>query len=238
MRTSQLHLHMTGFGPFKAITDNPSATIGATVALQLAEKSTLSVHYEELAVELEAVSTYFTSLEETLSQQMDCNGNDERVLLVHLGVHSTEMNGQLRLEVCGYNELEGNPIDISKPMDVSLESAFIRNGSNTATATTTLIEQLNTVIQSLEERRRGENTNDHSEHKGPRWIISHDAGRYYCNYALYRSLKLQERWNGRVFAVFVHVVIPEICGNPSLEEQISQVRSLILGLVEIVNEKT
>ncbi|KAH9577564.1 hypothetical protein LSM04_008309 [Trypanosoma melophagium] len=251
MKSTKLQLYITGFGPFKTIKENPSAAIGTAVALQMAEDCTLSVHYEELAVELNAVSTYFTKLEETLSQQMDHNSDNERILLVHVGVHSTETNGEMRLEVCGYNELEGKPIDVSKPMDVCLESAFIRNKSNLTTttvgagATITLIEELNAAIKSLvatedEEGMNGNNNNDNNnvESKRPHWIISRDAGRYYCNYALYRSLKLQERWNGRVFAVFVHVVVPYMCGNPSLEEQTLQVRSLVSGLVHILNEKT
>ncbi|KEG12528.1 pyroglutamyl-peptidase I (PGP) [Trypanosoma grayi] len=224
MKANKMHLYMTGFGPFRNITENPSATIGKTVAQQLGKDGELSVEYEELGVNLDAVSAYFTKLEGAISERMN-NDPVERVLLVHIGVQSMEEEGRLRLEVCGYNELEGFPITESTPMDASLESVFVREGSSAAEATAALVERLNSAIATAERDDEGR--------QRPHWLISRDAGRYYCNYSLYRALQLQKRWGGRVFAVFVHVANPLVCNNPSLAEQTSQVESLVSGLVQI-----
>ncbi|ESS67717.1 pyroglutamyl-peptidase I (PGP) [Trypanosoma cruzi Dm28c] len=228
MRRSNLQLYMTGFGPFKAITVNPSAMIGESVSKKMMEDSELQVHYEKLEVGLEAVSAYFGGLEAALAQHMEDNP-DGCVLLLHIGLHSREEEGKMRLEVCGYNELEGSPIDESIPMDVRLESMLVHDGCDESKATAVLIEELNAAIS-----KRGRREGDRQQ---PHWIISHDAGRYYCNYTLYRSLKLQKKWRGRVFAVFVHVANPFTCNNPSLEEQTAQVLSLASGLVRIVRNK-
>ncbi|KAF5221290.1 hypothetical protein ECC02_005704 [Trypanosoma cruzi] len=228
MRRSNLQLYMTGFGPFKSITVNPSAMIGESVSKRMMEDSELQVHYEKLEVGLEAVSAYFDGLECALAQHMEDNP-DGCVLLLYIGLHSREEEGKMRLEVCGYNELEGSPIDESIPMDVCLESMLVRDGCDESKATAELIEELNAAIS-----KRGRREGDRQQ---PHWIISRDAGRYYCNYTLYRSLKLQKKWRGRVFAVFVHVANPFTCNNPSLEEQTAQVLSLVSGLVRIVRNK-
>ncbi|EKF33545.1 pyroglutamyl-peptidase I [Trypanosoma cruzi marinkellei] len=228
MRRSNLQLYMTGFGPFKSITVNPSAMIGESVSKGMMEDSELQVHYEKLEVGLEAVSAYFGGLEAAIAKNMEDNP-DGCVLLVHLGLHSREEEGKMRLEVCGYNELEGSPIDESMPMDMCLHSKLVNEGCNESKAIADLIEELNAAIS-----KRGRKEGDRQH---PYWIISRDGGRYYCNYTLYRSLKLEKKWRGRVFAVFVHVANPFTCNNPSLEEQTTQVRSLVSGLVRILRNK-
>ncbi|ESL09293.1 pyroglutamyl-peptidase I (PGP) [Trypanosoma rangeli SC58] len=228
MRHSKLQLYMSGFGPFKSITVNPSAIIGESVSKEMMKDKELQVHYEELEVTFDAVSAYFKSLEDTLGKYME-EDPEGCVLIVHVGLRSREQEGQMRLEVRAYNELEGFPIEELRPLDVYVESVFGCERNDMATAATELIRQLN--VEILAEGR------EDGGRQLPRWIISRDAGRYYCNYTLYQSVKLQKKWKGRVFPVFVHIANAFTCNNPSLGEQTAQVHSLVSGLVQIVRNK-
>ncbi|RNF22580.1 pyroglutamyl-peptidase I (PGP) [Trypanosoma conorhini] len=228
MKHSKLQLYMTGFGPFKAITVNPSAAIGEAAAKEMVKDKELQVHYEELEVTYDAVSAYFKRLEEDIAKHME-EDPEVCVLIVHVGLHSREQEGQMRLEVRAYNELEGSPIEELLPLDTYVESVFGCERNAMSKTAAELIEQLNAVILKQGHEDGGR--------QRPHWLTSRDAGRYYCNYTLYKSVHLQKKWKDRVFPVFVHVANAYTCNNPSLEEQTAQVHSLVSGLVRIVRNK-
>ncbi|AAZ10858.1 pyroglutamyl-peptidase I (PGP), putative [Trypanosoma brucei brucei TREU927] len=216
MKPTKPLLYITGYGPFLEVTENPSATIAQSVAEQVRQSGEADVHHETLDVNLEAVSKYFNRLNESVTAHLEATHPENRVLLVNVGLHSREKEKVLRLEVRAFNELEGNPIDDELPLSTCKDSAFVK-GCKLET-TTALIEELNAIER---------NGSDH--HEKPRWIISYDAGRYYCNYALYRGVKMQEALNSRVFAVFLHIVASTVV---CMEEQVAQVRMLVSHLLK------
>nr|CCC47591.1 putative pyroglutamyl-peptidase I (PGP) [Trypanosoma vivax Y486] len=169
MRATSVQLYVTGFGPFKTITCNPSAAISAEVSRQMAEYGDLEVHYKELEVNLSATGTYFDDLEERVAGHIKEDAH-QHVLLVHVGLHSPEEDGVMRLEVRGYNELEGSPIDSELPLDTFNESLLVhsddsdKDGSGAAVIEQ-LLDKLNREAHQLDTQR--------GIRKRPRWIVSH-----------------------------------------------------------------
>lgn len=254
---------LTGFGPFGAITINPSSQIARHVIRRLellqrhqraeeerdcAPDMILSdIEYKELETSVTAVTAYFDDLRGRIKQILSEDAT-ARVLLLHFGVQSKETKGIMRVEARAYNELDFHIPDVRnatythEPIDKNcgrtttyLESYFARPNSSQLTELTEIVNQLNVITgrediddpeDSFDEQRKefiehrflnlvtkpARHTNDPALRApvsmAPQWQLSHDAGRYLCNYTFYRALQVQSDHPGRVAGIFIHVVDP------------------------------
>lgn len=281
MSYESIHVHVTGFGPFAHIKVNPSSAIGKRVASDLEGHGLGSVGFRELETSIHAAAEYFEELEKTLDQTFETQPST-KVFMFHIGVHSREKNGVMRVEVRGYNELYSTMPDVrgvvfnhdpineaDGPIETYLESWFGKEGTPQQTALETIVANLNARIEKEAQREKGAgagNTTTESRtlagrgtgemqmpsFQDPHWEVSRDAGRYLCNYCLYRSLKLQEKYSGRLVSVFIHVSDPtqgkepENSGdnetanhtpnpyNPSLLAQTEEVKALMHAMLDMV----
>jgi pyroglutamyl-peptidase len=264
---------ITGYGPFGTVKVNPSAPIAKLVGEDLKRHpAVVAVHAEqELVVSIKAVGTYFDQLESEVEKTIAEHGNDVRILLCHLGVHP-DTTGLIRAEVQGYNELHASLPDVDGvplnhdpiiasdgPIEVTLESWFGKSGTPQLNDLESLIAQLNTDIESTADFKaasaKSHDTATETSKQGemvmpsfqpPRWTISRDAGRYLCNCALYRALRLQEKHQGKVFGIFVHVVDPSkgktegengehiVAYNPTIMSQSEEVKKFVRGLLSMM----
>eukprot|EP00796_Vickermania_ingenoplastis_P007246 gene7246-5094_t len=233
---SKLKVFITGFGPFANVKVNPSSEIGKRVAEELRSPQQ-TTHFIELETSIRATKAFFTTLEKDVEELLAADP-ETRVLLCHFGVHSRERGGLLRVEVEGFNELFASAPDVDgvvfnhdliSPEDGALDRSR-HSVLGTEPAATLLQKHLNRLNESIM-------VNAEEGRMAPHWIISHDAGRYLCNYCLYRSLQLQDRHQPHhVASVFLHICDPTLASdaefntgdlNPSVAFQIQQAGALV-----------
>ncbi|KAG5468652.1 hypothetical protein CUR178_01486 [Leishmania enriettii] len=276
MPTSEARIvvFITGYGPFSTVKVNPSSVIAVRVVEDLKRHADVAeVRYTELDVSVKAVAAYFEKIESDIAEIVAERGaSSVKILLCHLGVHR-DTTGLLRVEVQGYNELFASIPDVDgrvlnhdpiMPEDGGLEvfkvSWFGKEGSPQLENLQRLIQQLNDNITASCQHSmagastKGKVTSSDSNGKemkmpafqAPCWVMSRDAGRYLCNFALYRALRLQEKNLGIVYAIFIHVVDPT-CGeevveggpiaayNPTTMMQSEQVKFFMRGLLSLMS---
>ncbi|GET92256.1 pyroglutamyl-peptidase I, putative [Leishmania tarentolae] len=264
---------ITGYGPFGTVKVNPSSSIALRVVEELKRHPDVAdVRYTALDVSVAAVTAYFEKVESDIAEIIAEYGVGKvKILLCHLGVH-TDTTGLIRVEVQGYNELFASIPDVDgkvlnhEPIvpedgtiEVFHESWFGKKGSPQLEKLQNLIRQVNDTIAEKWQRSmtgtaiKNELTSADTNNKdmvmpvfqAPSWAISRDAGRYLCNCALYRALRLQEKHPGVVFGVFIHVVNPAlgktefeggpvVAYNPTTMVQSVQVQCLIDGLLSLM----
>lgn len=232
------HVFLSGFGPFAHIRENPSAAIAERLRDQLAtEAEHLVVHFTECETAVRGVNEYFALLRAKVSELV-ASDPSVSILLCHLGVHSGERGAILRVEVEGFNELFASVPDVDGVVfnhdliDPDAGSLTFSRLSKLADTSETLAE-LHSTIQRLNMAV----TDQNDGRMVPQWVVSNDAGRYICNFCLYRSLELQERYPSNVVSVFIHVCDPLIGAeelpqklNPSIETQTKQLSMLLQSL--------
>jgi hypothetical protein len=112
MRPTQVRLHLTSFGPFLDVADNPSQRIGEHLeqlfTVCAAGEPLVLVKHTTLEVSMDAVADFFDTnggplAAETKTPQ-DAPSGDVVELLVHLGVHRGA-RGRIRVELQGVNDL-------------------------------------------------------------------------------------------------------------------------------------
>ncbi|KAG5468239.1 hypothetical protein LSCM1_02217 [Leishmania martiniquensis] len=276
MSTSELKIvvFITGYGPFATVKVNPSCAIALRVVEDLKRHADVAdVRYTELDVSVKSVAEYFEKMESDIAEiAAEGGGSEVKILLCHLGVYKGT-TGLLRVEVQGYNELFASITDVDgraldhepiRPEDGALdtfkESWFGKEGSPQLKKLQSLIQQLNENIAASwphsmtgtatrsEVRAADSNRKEMimPAFQPPSWVISRDAGRYLCNFALYRALRLQEKNPGIVYGIFIHVVDPT-CGkqeveggpivvyNPTTMVQSEQVKFLVRGLLTLMS---
>lgn len=236
---------VTGFGPFAHVTVNPSASVGEEVKKQL-QLPGVATHFTELETSIRFTKAYFESLEKNLDEML-AKDPPMRVLLCHFGVHSGELGGVIRLEVEAFNELFAGAPDVD---GVVFNHDPIQEADGALTFSRLSWFGEDSRVQRLQnffaEQNASAQQNGSDENRLiPQWIISHDAGRYLCNYCLYLSLALQHKYKGRVAGVFIHVCDPTLHSdredeesplNPSLETQVKECVSVVRSLVQILSE--
>lgn len=255
-------IFITGFGPFAKVKVNPSASIGKYVEEMLkhdTDYTASQIHYEELVVSIRAAAAYFTKLEDHI-KNLRSENKCRRILLFHIGVHSSGRQGKMRVEVEGYNELFASVPDVDgvlfnheliEPKDGGLDFHRVSWFANPEGAG----PRLQKVIESFNEAVSAEmKVEDAVSTVAPTWVISRDAGRYLCNYTLYRSLAIQNQYNEgqdtvSVASVFIHVCDPSLevdtpevaverrLLNPSLQVQSEQCLKLIKALISILTQE-
>ncbi|KAG5493933.1 hypothetical protein JKF63_01765 [Porcisia hertigi] len=254
---------ITGYGPFGEVKVNPSSAIALRVVEDLKRHpDVVDVRYTELDVSVSSVLAFFEKVESEISQIIDKYGAGKvKILLCHLGVH-TDTTGLIRIEVQGYNELFATIPDVDgrvlnhEPIvqedggvEMFHESWFGREGSSQLKYLQSLVEQLNGASATSKHKVTSADSNSKDmvmpSFQAPCWAVSRDAGRYLCNCALYRALRLQEKNPGVVYGIFIHVVNPlsgktEVEGgpivayNPTVVVQAEQLKGLMRGLLSIM----
>jgi pyroglutamyl-peptidase len=247
-------VHLTGFGPFMDVVDNPSAHIARDLAKALPPSAELvSVH--ELEVSMRGVDDYFAQEMLLLNEEagkltVPAEGaqvapKEVQHLFVHFGVHRGA-RGEIRLEVRGQNEAhfpDGDmngvvrnhaPIDDSQCVGSCIESSLDQ-------------EELRKIAACINSETQPEDGR-----LAPRLAVTYDAGQYLCNYCLYRSTmnmtilneKVAGRSGGRSFvSIFIHVLDPERGDagpggqhalNPTIEKQVEVIGRLLQHLVNLL----
>ncbi|KAK7200778.1 pyroglutamyl-peptidase I (C15 family) [Novymonas esmeraldas] len=265
---------LTGYGPFANVKVNPSSAIAVRLVEDLQRHpSVAEVRYTELDVSVRAVAAYFAQVERDIAQILAERGGADKVkiLLCHLGVH-TDTTGLIRAEVQGYNELFSSVPDVDgtvlnhEPIEPEDGTAEVYHESWFGKAGTPQLEKLQELIQQLNDAITAspahpatgaaaphQMTTADSNSKemvmptfqAPSWTISRDAGRYLCNCALYRALRLQEKNPGTVYGIFIHVVNPVrgktetddgpiVAYNPTVMVQSEQLKNLLRGLLPMM----
>ena len=238
-------LHLTAFGPFLDVVDNPSSRIAKELIPTLPPCVEL-VSFHELEVSIRGVDSYFGSEVSELVHQRNESGEERDGsidVFLHLGVHRGA-RGEMRLEVRGRNEAhfpDGDmvgqvkdhaPIDESLPVGSFLESQldqqFLSEVAGAVTAATT-----------AEESRLKPNVS-----------VTFDAGAYLCNYCLYRSVQnttivnsTSDSASRKCISLFIHVLDPERSGegpqgvqlpNPTISKQAAVIACLVEKIAEHV----
>lgn len=265
---------ITGYGPFANVKVNPSSAIAKLVGEDLKQHpSVATVHAEqELSVSIKAVGAYFDQLEGEIEKTIAEHNGDVKILLCHLGVHP-QLDGLIKAEVQGFNELFASVPDVDgvvlnhEPIipsdgtiEVTLESWFGKAGTPQLHDLESLIRHLNSAIENsadykaahasttsdvvvVEKSKEGSMTMP--TFQPPHWAISRDAGRYLCNCALYRALRLQEKHKGVVYGIFIHVTDPTtgkkeensehvVAYNPTIMTQAEEVKKFVHGLLSMM----
>lgn len=174
----RVHLHVTAFGPFSGVAENPTEIVVARhLAAQLASRTDtilgrLQVHVDVMEVSTSAADATIETVRERILRMKSATPDDGHVLL-HFGVAAG--TASFNLEQQGINEarfrvpdqqgvkLDGLPIDDSEPLGCRRLSALP-------------MPALAHDLRAL----------------GHRVKASDDAGRFLCNWITYRSLALAE----------------------------------------------
>nr|ACS87793.1 putative pyroglutamyl-peptidase I [Angomonas deanei] len=265
---------ITGYGPFGTVKVNPSSTVAKLVSEDLKRNPDVAeVHAEqELSVSVKATGAYFDNLEGEIEKTIAEHKGNVKILLLHIGVHSGETAGLIRAEVQGYNELFASLPDVDGrvlnhdpifeadgPIETFIESWFGKTDSPQLRDLESLIGQLNTSIEATADFKSAASPLPHDVaadkskesamvmpvFQPPHWIISRDAGRYLCNFALYRALRLQKQHPDVVYGVFIHVVDPPkgktaegaehiAAYNPTIMTQSEEVKKFVRGLLTMM----
>ncbi|KPI90446.1 putative pyroglutamyl-peptidase I (PGP) [Leptomonas seymouri] len=271
--TRRVVVFITGYGPFGTVKVNPSASIAKIVGEDLKlHPAVAAVHAElGLPVSIKTAGTYFDKLEGEIEKAIEEHGGDVKILLCHMGVHP-DTAGLIRAEVQGYNELYASLPDVDGvvlnhepifpsdgPIATTLESWFGTSGTPQLRDLESLIGQLNAATELTADFKSATATAQHSvatdkSNEGemvmpvfqpPHLSISRDAGRYLCNYALYRALRLQEKHPNTVHGIFIHVVDPTkgkvdesgehiVAYNPTVMTQSQVLKKFIHGLLAMI----
>lgn len=220
-------VYVTGFGPFAHITENPSSTIARLLGEYLTTQTALvsMVSFSELETSSQATSRYCDELEKNVHDSLQ-RCPPEKILLLHVGVHSGEKNGVIRAEMCAFNELHASTPDVRGVMfnhDTICEDDGDINVYITSyfQQTEGRRKQLNALLRDLNDKSDEMGNTATVATSGPsqptqisRWQLSEDGGRYLCNCCYYQSLRIQEKYPGQVASIFIHVCDP-LQGNSS-----------------------
>lgn len=245
------------------------------------------VFSETLKVSVQATESFFLRLEKEWKSVVESSPPQNNTspaypprltLLCHFGVNSSEASGRLKFEVEGFNELHASIPDMdgvvysnaliddnAGPLSFSLVSAFADDGnanSREKGKKQSKREELEHSIAAMNKElairaASAVETDTELLRVLPHWVISRNAGRYICNYTLFRGLQMEKKYMGKVFCVFIHVCNPEkeitdeehvenrpffktsretiqTLYNPSIEEQVNQCVQLVKTLITIL----
>ena len=182
-------IHLTGFGRFQGVEDNPSCHLarGLAAAAIYAAKDP-RIHVASSRVVEVSMSAAETALNQIFQDVPD---DDSHVLIVHLGVAASA--SCFHLEQQAINDCTFRCPDESglQPQGQSICEA-LELGSSLATPLS-----LPEIAARLDEKW-------HS-----RLELSRDAGRFLCNYIYYRSLQ-HAASRKRCHSVFIHVPLQTV----------------------------
>eukprot|EP00759_Apiculatamorpha_spiralis_P044670 PhF_6_TR41604/c0_g1_i1/m.63048/K01304/pcp; pyroglutamyl-peptidase len=230
-------LHLTGFGPFLNVTENPSEKVVTGLCLkntELAECSTV------MPVTAKACDEYFLKSRLDLS----CDTQSSRHVFIHIGVNRRGKKFHLECQAVNIadfgpsgdasGELRNKePIDSSRNttgcLKTSLDcAALVQAWNNRCRELGLRIPKGNTTIDTTSTDTAVATdtvaTTPNITEDDAVAIVSEDAGKYLCNYCYYRSLQMQSDMTGVVQSIFVHIPGEETC---PIDIQIAIVQELI-----------
>ena len=252
MKRTPVHLHLTSFGPFLDVKENPSAKIGQLIeefikrhdAGAAGPEDTCRerfgfelVDHSELEVSITGVEKYFVSNPATIVEiAEECDHEQSHEVYVHLGVYRG-LKDKIRLEQVAYNEahfpdgdftglvLDHQPIDKKGDLSHTYKTSLpLKDTFNLS-----MMEQGVAEMFPLAERELFELTND--------------AGRYLCNYIFYRSSQhtadrnmLNQNKAHRSYTLFIHVSDGD--GALTVEKQAHAIFDFFKALSETLSRKS
>jgi pyroglutamyl-peptidase len=191
---------LTGFGVFHGVSDNPSERLARWLKQQydsgqVAFEGCCSLEVAVLEVSARAADSYIAQLGKQLEDQHSAH---DRILLVHMGVDGKR--GQYSLECRAYNNADFRVADEAgfHPHQQCIDST---DGKTVDCCLCTSLD-LTTLQGTLQA-------------KGYVANVSQSAGRFVCNYIMYRSLQMVASLpcSQRCGSMFLHVpsfkVFPE-----------------------------
>lgn len=209
-----MEVHVTGFGPFEGVPINPTTTLAESVR---EEEGVGSVQILKVAV-AEADS----DLEELLAQvalpigsEASTEEKGRNTIVLHMGVAGKAK--AFRLESRGYNEANFRVPDEN---GVVMEHAPIDPSEATDVWHSSMLD-----VDALCVALRGDMPALGLD--PDQVVVSHDAGRFLCNYVYFRSLSAARR-SSNLHALFLHV--PPVDVVP-IDLQLLFVKTLIQHLV-------
>ena len=189
------HYILTGFGKFQGVDENPTMEIVKDLQNDTESFADLKLSYDIIDVSISGVASFHEKL---------LSHTDPKVL-IHLGVNSS--SSTFDLECYAYNNMTFRVPDedgLTPNQQCIDESIIFDDKVCTDIPVCFLQKQL--------------------ESEGFTVGLSHDPGRYICNYIYYKSMSMQLASTGYKMALFVHVppfsVIPK-------SQQIAFVKKLI-----------
>ena len=206
--SSTANFHLTGFGPFYNVPNNPTQRIIESLPSYLSKKQPLDkgvrvVSTSVLKVSAETTKTELEKMYRVISRSKS-NSSSTRTVFIHMGVNVSVPRFQLELQ--GRNEATFTCPDESgwAPIKIPID------GEHT---------DLKTMCQT---NLRLNHILDRLINQGFDVEISTDAGRFVCNWVYYNSLKMSNQCGS--CALFVHV--PPVSIVP-VEEQLAFITALM-----------
>lgn len=182
---------VSGFGPFRTITENPSWLVAKALpeALQLetepnGELLRIVKPSEPFPVDYRFVEMFYKVF------LKDTNGTRNPSLIIHLGVDAG--SSSVKFEQFCYNYTSGADVNGYEPADKKVIAAEEYNFPRRTTL-------------DLEQLRQQVCANALSTGKMPNVTVSNDPGRYLCNYIYYHALYWKFRRPANTKVLFIHV---------------------------------
>jgi pyrrolidone-carboxylate peptidase len=255
--TQQVEIHLTGFGSFSGVSDNPSQMLVEYYKEHLNEHGLASATV--LEVSTHAANEYLDSIKQKIVQSYDKEAR-KKIVLLHLGVsaaskrYEIECRGKNEATFRAADERQFRPfkelIDINNSLDswryTSLPVDILTTHVNQTLSTTGLHKPLSTFapVRYIEATKNplpldsngtetvetvAEDTSNVQEYG----YLSKDAGLFLCNYIYYRSLQVSQELQDSgisIDSLFVH--IPSHKTIP-----IEQQRLFVDALLETIQNK-
>ncbi|KAL0479225.1 hypothetical protein AKO1_008056 [Acrasis kona] len=227
-------VHLTGFGPFHNVPENPSKLLAEYYADHLKEHGLTSSTVIEVSTE--GVEVYLKNMKEQLLTRINSESfKDKKIILLHYGVSASSK--RYEIETRGKNEASFRAPDQRghQPTLLPIDSLHPIEHWRSTTIPVNLITQ--NVNQTLSQESSGhkplstfspvkviqatkdplpfgqvvENVEEEKESENLFLFESNNAGLFLCNYLYYASLKMCEELNSipnsnfNLKSVFVHI---------------------------------
>ena len=196
-----VNFHLTGFGKFSDIKDNPSSKVVDDLPFILAENLIIANKNTQLKVSTSACQKYNKYIEDNINK--DTN-NDNLHVIVHFGVSGDSL--QIRIENIGYNMADfGIPDeDNNQPKKQKI------NHKMELDAPISTRISVDKIVKNL---------------KSKKVIMSQNPGRFICNYMYFINLSTFKNTN--VESLFIHVPFFQEISN---KEQVFLIRRILIEI--------
>lgn len=200
-----IKIYLTGFGPFQGITNNPTEELVLSIInnnnIFNTSKCTF-VSGDIFAVDTCFVDEHLPILHKVIKNNtINCQTTKTLSVLIHFGLNSKSKEFNIEYQATNYIK------------DEYKQSVILKDSKQLYLNTTLNCES---ILQRLNE-------------KGYKYTLSHNAGKYLCNYIYFLSLNYFMSSNN-IIVVFIHIPEHSIM---TLEENQKLFKALIESLEEI-----
>jgi len=225
---------LTGFGPFRGVTNNPTTVIANNITEYLSQKKKVGDNNNDECLMIETTQVIETSAdsarremedlmkkfqEEEEEQQKDNDSTTMKIIIIlHLGVNY--MGNNFQLEQFAYNEANFRIPDEKgfQPRNKKVYDEDDNDEDCSSLQTRLDLESIQKHIVTMNCRR--------NEEEEEPIMISTDPGRFVCNYTYYCSLRNSKEMK-HVYPIFVHV--PPFSKVPQ-EEQLEMITKIMTSI--------